>query len=195
MIKRIINNPIKTVMSERFDSSSQLSIGNAVKSYNGLLNVRWEKNKDKYGRMYVTLSGDVKSIELFFNDSNCYSCRSDININVKKILREISDYKEYMILYDESEQILNYIKSISSNKKLLNQLDFDYADSNVRIYIQFHITSKKNVIPVSSGYLLNLKVNSPDLGYLGCLFNDIAIGDKCLKDIYHSKPIRLNTSF
>lgn len=195
MIKRIIYSPIKTVMEEKINSDSNTTIGNAIKNHNGLINVRWEKNKDKYGRMYVTFSCDLKNVELFFNNSCCYSGRSIINITVKNLLKEITEYKEYMILYDDSESILEYITSIKSNKTLLDQLDFDYNDSNVRIYIQFHITNKKDVIPVSSGYLLNLKVAFPDLGYLGCLFNDIAIGNKCLKDICNKKPIRLNSSF
>lgn len=182
----MFKNIISELMNTRFKENSSITLKKAVKNHNELNNVKWNKS-------IATLSANIKDVQAFYRP-HIYDIKkpTDTNLVLTNAMYELRDYQKYINFYDDSKMIFNYLESRKDMEKLL---EFDYKKSSIRIYIRFQRDTLKEIIPISSGYTVRLKVANPDLGYFGALFDDIADGEKCISRIYNGKPITLHTAF
>lgn len=167
------------------------TLGQTIKSYDKFNNINWNKSKDKSGNIFVTFSAELTSIVNFFKSEN----KNDTNSVITKILYDTVECKRNKKLFYESEDVLKYLRTNFALSEVPEFFKFDYDNSSVRIYIHFHINSMNKVLVVSSGYLINLKIDLPELGLFSCLFQDVSSGVKCLANIYDNVPINIHTSF
>lgn len=185
---------IKKVMETKYCPDSQRTLIEAIRNHKGLKNTRWQHYKDLKGRTYVMFTADITDINSFFIVAKKNE-KKNANNAIIETLFELIEYKKYMKLYYNSEDIFSYLHLKKEEMNKPDLLHFDHEKSNIRIYIKFLKINHKKYINVSSGYSTRLKVSNPDLGYFGGLFDDIDFGGKCIRRIYSGKPITLETAF
>lgn len=182
---------INKVKNVKLQYCSSQTFGETIKQYEMFKSINWSKTNDKSGNIFVTFSAELTNVNGFFKSGN----RDDANSVVTNMLFETLESNRNIKLFNDSEEVLTYLRSNTALKEVPEFFKFDFDNSSVRIYIHFHINSINKVLVVSSGYLINLKIDLPELGAFSCLFQDVSNGVKCLTSICEKKPINMHKSF
>lgn len=187
---------IRSVMNTRFKSDDTMTIGEAIDKHKGLKDVRWYKDKDSQGRIYVVVTAYIEDINKFFTPT-LFKFQNGLSSDsmITRSLFELIRYRKYMTLFYNYDDIFSYLHHSRIEDRTDNMLEFDHKKSSIMIYIKFLRVARKEFISISSGYSAKLKVSNPELGYFGGLFDDLDLGKKCIDRIYSGKPITLESAF